>query len=135
MCALGLAVAALVVARSARRGAKAAAGCTVLAAVVMVMPARGEDAPLNVGAIALEKDTVVTHVSTTVTDGVFRSEVVVMTDGTAVSRHTMWGGSVGGIRQIVGGSPVPVPGDRVQIVVASRVSAAGALRLANQRAR
>ena len=136
-CALGLALAALVIARRPRRGAKAAAGCTVLAAVVMVMPARGEDAPLTTTTATTgesERESVVTDVSTTMTDGIFRSEVVAVTDRGTVSRHVIWGGTLGGIRQIVGGTPVPVRGDKVRIVVPSRASGVGVLRLVSRRA-
>jgi len=136
-CALGLAVTALVLARSRRRGGKAAAGCTVLAAVVMVMPAWGVEAPTTMTTTPIttaESESIVTDVSTTMTDGIFRSEVVVMTDGVAVSRHEVWGGALAGIRQTIGGAPVPVAGDRVRIVVASRSpGGVGALRLVSRR--
>ncbi len=108
-CALGLGVAALVLARKR----KAAAGFTTLAAVIMLAPVSARASPAST-ASTKESDTIVTSVSTTDSEGLFRSEVTV-TDGRTAA---MWGGTVGGVRQIVGGTPVPRAGDRVRIVLA-----------------
>ena len=107
-CALALGGAALLLARKRR----AAAGFTTLAAVIMLAPA-------SASASTMESGSIVTSVSTTDSDGIFRSEITV-TDGVVVSRHVAWGGTVGGVRQVIGGAPVPRAGDRVRIVVTSR---------------
>lgn len=109
LAAGGLVIVALAMARSKRRGRGAAAGATVLAAgaLVVLPPADSTRAlPLATGA-----STVVTHVETTSYRGLFRSEVVVATG----ERSVMWGGTIDGVRQVVGGVDVPTAGDRVRV--------------------
>jgi predicted small integral membrane protein len=111
--ALGLGVAALALARKRR----AAASFTTLAAVVMLVPVSASASP----TAEPQNETFVTRVSTTNSDGIFQSDVTV-SDGVVVSHHTVWGGTVGGVRQIVGGAPVPRAGERVRLVLTSRGS-------------
>jgi len=110
-CALGLGVGAVVLVRKRR----AAAGLAGLAAVVVLGPG-------SANASTTEPESIVTEVRTTVTDGLFQSEVTVTTDGMTVSRHAVWGGTARGVRQIIGGTLLPRAGERVRIVVASRAS-------------
>ena len=125
-CVVGLSLTVLVVARKR----KAAVGLGALAAVAMLAPASARASEVR------ESESIVTEVQTTAENGIFQSEVTVTTDGVAVSRHVLWGGRLGGIRQIVGGSPVPHAGERVRIVVASPgTSSASAVRLVVRSAR
>jgi hypothetical protein len=59
---------------------------------------------------------------TTVSDrGLFRSEIVLAPDapGSAPVRLSMWGGTLGGVRQEVGGERVPSEGQRVELSVSA----------------
>ena len=112
-CVVGLSLTALVLARKRR----AAVGLGTLAAMVMLAPVSAR------ASTPTESESIVTEVETTAQGGILQSEVTVITDGSAVSRHVLWGGRLGGIRQIVGGFSVPRAGERVRIVVASRASA------------
>jgi hypothetical protein len=137
LVAAGLAVTALVVARSRgpRAGRLGAAGGALVAAgaLVMVPPVdRGsassrelERASVDVApaplAAPLSGEAIVVGVTTSVVGGVFRSELeleTVATESAALPpllRALAWGGTLGGVRQVVGGDPVPRRGERVAI--------------------
>ena len=132
-CAVGLVMAALVMARSRRRGGRSGAACAVLAALVMVMPVYEEDANADANASAdasanadanadadadATADAVVTGVETTAIRGVFRSDVLTdcVSECPIGSRVMVWGGTLGGVRQVIGGAHVPAVGERVRIV-------------------
>lgn len=110
-CAAGLLVAALLFKRSRRRGGRGAAACIALAAGVLVVPSP---------RMAHEPDeVVVTSSQTTSLRGVFRTDVELSAARcgavpcATVSRFTMWGGRLGGVKQVIGGAHVPSAGDRV----------------------
>lgn len=130
--AAGLALAALAMARGARapRARRGAAGCTVLAATALfVLPAvTTEPAPHRREiAATVDAKAIVTNVSTISLHGVFRSEVELSTTSCAsndcppVSRFVTWGGTIGHVRQVIGGVHVPVMGDSVGLVLEHRV--------------
>ncbi len=124
LLAVGLVVGALVLARSRRRGRTGAAGAAVLAAGALVV--------LPPGAIRSQRAPVeeahgptsarVESVHTTSVNGVFRSEVDLRTlsctsnDCPVSGRAVVWGGTLDGVRQVVGGVDVPRAGDRVVVV-------------------
>ncbi len=127
LLAAGLVVAALVIARSRRRGRAGAAGAAVLAAGALVvlppgttgsMTARAEEARER----ALDARARVERVRTTSVNGIFRSEVELRTlscasnDCPASGRTEVWGGTLEGVRQVVGGVDVPRAGERVNVV-------------------
>lgn len=130
--AAGLAVGALAMARGARaaraaRARRGAAGCTMLAATaLLVLPVTPAPHRRELSASADAKATV-TRVSTISLHGVFRSEVELSTtscsadDCPAVSRFVTWGGTIGHVRQVVGGAHVPATGDSVALVLEHRV--------------
>lgn len=115
-CAVGLSLSAIVLARKRR----AAAGLTTLVAVALLAPSSARAATTTTLG---EGESIVTEVQTTASNGIFQSEISVITDGVRVSHHAAWGGTVGGIRQIVGGAWVPRAGERVRIVVPLRGTA------------
>ena len=128
LVAVGLGVAALVVARSRRRGRAGAAGAALLAAgALVVLP------PGAIGTVtarvraeearepALEARARVERVRTTSVNGIFRSDVELRTlsceayDCPASGRTAVWGGTLEGVRQVVGGVDVPREGDHVGV--------------------
>lgn len=128
--AAGLALTALVVARGRghRRRRRAAAGCTAMAAaaLVLVPPSASPGASPGSGATkapAFDTKAVVTSVHTVSLDGVFRSELELTTIRCAarscppVSRAVVWGGTLNGIRQVIGGDLAPMRGDQVSVVL------------------
>lgn len=128
--AAGLALAAVAFARGRgpRRGRRAVAGGAVVAAAALVVAP-----PLTHGAAthmtsaghatAFDAKALVTKASTTAAHGVFRTELELTTTSCAssscppVTRTTMWGGTLGGVRQVVGGAHVPQRGEQVGIAL------------------
>ena len=72
---------------------------------------------------AYDARAVVTRVHTTSLHGVFRTDVELATTACAsvacpdVSRAVVWGGTIDGIRQIVGGVQVPEAGEKIGLVL------------------
>jgi hypothetical protein len=125
--AAGLALAALGMVRGARafRGRRRAAGCSLLAATALfVVPVTTAPAPYR-REISASVDAMASVVSvrTISLHGVFRSEVELATtscasdDCPAVSRFVTWGGTIGHVRQVIGGAHVPAMGDSVGLVL------------------
>lgn len=139
--AAALAVAALAVARGrgrlrARR--VAAGGLAFAAAALVAVPSASADAMTFTGAAVLpaslhaveridasrfDMRAVVTKVSTTNDHGLFRTELELSTTACASSvcpatAHTIvWGGTLDGVRQVIGGSPVPPEGALVSMAL------------------
>lgn len=114
--------------RRARRGA---AGCTMLAAAALVVlppttagaqRAAGAPAPALV-VDAREVRAIVAHVRTTSVHGLFRSELELAPtacQGAACPpayRFRAWGGTIGHVRQVIGGRDVPEEGEVVALVL------------------
>lgn len=135
---VGLALGALAIARGVRRGRQGVAGCTALAAAALavVPPLDARPSPatswVNVHAPsgvarpardAIEAKAVVTSVRTSASHGIFRTEIDLATTACAagscpsVAHATVWGGTMDGVRQVVGGALVPAAGERVVIEV------------------
>ena len=127
LVAIGLVLAALVIARSKRRGRTSTAGAAVLAAgALVVLPpgtsggvsARGEEAREP----RFDAHARVESVRTASVNGIFRSEVELRTlacdsnDCPASWRTEVWGGTLEGVRQVVGGVDVPRAGERVGVI-------------------
>jgi hypothetical protein len=117
LAAAGLVLAAIVIARGRRRGA---AACTVMAAAsLVVLPPAEPDAKPRTSTY--DAHAVVTRVSTTSLRGVFRSEVELArgscASGECALRAAVWGGTIGGVRQVIGGLPVPSKGDHVGVML------------------
>ncbi len=137
LCSIGLLITALVMARSRQRGGRRAAGCTLVAAAVLVMPPvlGGSETTAPTTTTDVDIEAVVTAVTTTATRGIFRSELALARTGRsaavcpAASRSVVWGGTIGGVRQVIGGADVPAIGDRVGVVAASRASGEGVVRV------
>lgn len=122
--AIGLGVLALAFSRRSR--AAGAASCSVLAAVVVIVPALG-----TTGAepsAVTRASAVVTHVRTSSAHGVLRSELELTTTSCgesrcpAVSRAVVWGGTLDGVRQVVAGRHVPIVGEHVGVLLPRRLA-------------
>jgi hypothetical protein len=111
--------------RRARRGA---AGCTMLAAAALVVlpPATAgaqREAPASALAGAREVRAVVARVRTTSEHGLFRSDLELAPAacvGAACPttyRFRAWGGTIGHVRQVIGGLEVPGEGEVVALVL------------------
>jgi len=118
----GLVAAALIVARRGGRARRGSAGCAVLAAVALVAaPPSPSASPLPPEPIGYDAHAVVTNVQTTSVGGLFRSEIELSSISTGtVSQVVVWGGTIGNVRQVVGGVQVPLAGEKVGAVLASR---------------
>ena len=127
LVAIGLVVAALVIARSKRRGRTGAAGAAVLAAGALVILPPGTSGGVIARSEEARGPTFDAHarvesVRTRSVNGVFRSEVELRTlacdsnDCPASWRTEVWGGTLEGVTQVVGGVDVPRAGDRVGVV-------------------
>ncbi len=70
-------------------------------------------------AIPSDVEARVTGVRTTSVNGIFRSELDVVSSrrGRPIhfTRATLWGGTIGGIRQVIGGEHVPVEGEQITL--------------------
>jgi hypothetical protein len=119
--AAGLVLAALVIARRGGRARRGAAGCTLLASAALVVTPPTPFA--SVGPNVYDARAVVTKVHTTSVRGVFRSEVELATTACAstacpdVSRAIVWGGTIDGVRQVIGGVQVPVRGEKIGLLL------------------
>jgi hypothetical protein len=119
---IGLAVVALSMTRAARGGRRrsAAAFTGLAAAALVVLPptTRTADAHASLDATA-----VVTNVRTTSVRGIFQTEVDLSTtacpagDCPSISHAVVWGGTIDGITQVIGGTRVPPAGARVRIAL------------------
>ena len=123
LLAVGLVVAALVIARGRRRGRAGTAGAAVLAAGALVVLPPGTSARMpEAREPAFDAPARVESVRTTSVNGVFRSEVELRTlsceadDCPASGRTEVWGGTLAGVRQVVGGVDAPRAGERVGVV-------------------
>jgi hypothetical protein len=125
--AAGLALAALAMAGASRvaRTRRGAAGCTAFAAVALFVPpsTSAPVPPRREMAAWFEAKGTVTKVTTTSVNGLFRSEIDVATTSCATAdcppaaRFVTWGGTVGHVRQEIGGVRVPDTGDAVSLVL------------------
>jgi hypothetical protein len=110
LAAAALGLAALVMARGGprRRGGAACTGVAALALVIL---------PPASSTTNEENDVVVRALRTTNESGLFRTEVEVVAKGCradcATTRSTVWGGTVGGITQVIGDARVPTIGQRI----------------------
>lgn len=133
---IGLAVAAsfglaaVMLARGGRRARRAAMGSAAFAAVALVMPPRittskatqhvHDDAGAAEDAVAT-----VTAARTTNVDGLFHTDLDLATSScraapcAPVLHARVWGGTLAGVRQEIGGAAAPRAGDRVALGYAS----------------
>lgn len=139
--AAGLVVAALAIARARgrRRTRRGAAGGVMFAAAALVaVPPAAAHVTLSAGTAVVpvsmhavegidvarfDMQAVVTRASTTNEHGVFRTELELSTTACAssvcpASAHTVvWGGTLGGVRQVIGGAQVPPEGALVSMAI------------------
>ena len=137
----GLTLVALGLSRGSRRSRKLGAGSLCFAAAALVVPpsvsaATGHGPSLHGEHAALRHDARATvgAVKTVSVDGLFRTEVELAVTSCATRggcprsmRTHVWGGPLGGLRQLVGEADAPpAPGEQVDVELAPRSAMAGA---------
>jgi hypothetical protein len=117
----------LAVRRRARGGVRVALPIAAALIALVASPSPAQSAALRPSLTRVGVAALVTQVSTTNVGGLFETTIELApapcgdVQCPAVARAHAWGGTLGGIRQEVGGNPVPGVGDLVQIAL-QRVS-------------